>query len=207
MLALHLVFEAGNPAAAGHAYAASLPAPDAPALWPAEALAALAGTRTHGRVMARRGFVATVHQALFGDGGALPRERFAWALAVVLSRALSGSGAPYTLVPALDILNHADVATVAHSFDAAAGEFVVTALRPHARGEQLFLSYGASALGYATTERFGCTASPRHATRMTRRCCRRRGPHRARMTRCGCTRRIGSAETTSRLQLDRAPSG
>ena len=100
MLALHLVFEAGNPAAAGHAYAASLPAPDAPALWPAEALAALAGTRTHGRVMARRGFVATVHQALFGDGGALPRERFAWALAVVLSRALSGTGAPYTLARA-----------------------------------------------------------------------------------------------------------
>ena len=154
-LALHLVFEAGNPAAAGHAYAASLPAPDAPALWPAEALAALAGTRTHGRVLARRGFVATVHQALFGDSSALPRERFAWALAVVLSRALSGTGAPYTLVPALDILNHADVATVAHSFDAAAGEFVVTALRPHARGEQLFLSYGAGLCNDRTLRLYG----------------------------------------------------
>ena len=38
-LALHLLFEAGNAASAGHAYAASLPAPDAPALWPPEALA------------------------------------------------------------------------------------------------------------------------------------------------------------------------
>ena len=160
-LALHLVFESGNPAAAGHAYAASLPAPDAPALWPAEALVALAGTRTHGRVLARRGFVATVHQALFGDGSALPRERFAWALAVVLSRALSGTGAPYTLVPALDILNHADVATVAHSFDAAAGEFVVTALRPHARGEQLFLSYGAGLCNDRTLRLYGF-ATPRN---------------------------------------------
>jgi len=152
-LALQLVFEAGNPAASGHAYAASLPAPDAPALWPAEALAALAGTRTHAAVLARRGFVHTVHEALFGAGGGIPRERFAWALAVVLSRALSGTGAPYTLVPAVDLLNHGDAPTVAHSFHA--DEFVVTTLRPHARGEQLLLSYGAGLCNDRTLRLYG----------------------------------------------------
>ena len=115
-LSLHLIFEASDPSAAGHGFAAGLPAPaDAPSLWPQEALAELAGTRTHATVAARRAFVATVHGALFGEGGGggITRERFATALAVVLSRALSGASAPYALVPVLDAANHADAPTVA----------------------------------------------------------------------------------------------
>jgi histone-lysine N-methyltransferase SETD3 len=169
-LALHLLFELGNPGAAGHAYVATLPTPASPALWPAEALSALAGTRTHAAAAQRRAFVATLHAALFGaGGGGIPRERFSWALAVILSRALSGEAAPYTLVPVLDALNHSAHPTCAcvsacvrvccvaacvaaltrvvsrarrHSFDAAAQEFVVTALRAHAPGEQLRIAYG-----------------------------------------------------------------
>ena len=88
--------------------------PDVPALWPPEALAALAGTRTHAAAAARRAFVGSVHGALFGaGGGGVTRERFGWALAVILSRALSGVGAPYTLVPCLDALNHGAVPTCA----------------------------------------------------------------------------------------------
>jgi hypothetical protein len=86
-----------------------------PALWPPDALAALVGTRTHAAAAARRAFVGSVHGALFGagGGGGVTRERFGWALAVILSRALSGMGAPYTLVPCLDALNHGAVPTCA----------------------------------------------------------------------------------------------
>jgi hypothetical protein len=106
-LALHLLFELGNSAAPGHAYVATLPTPDAPSLWPAASLAALAGTRTHAAAASRRAFVTATHAALFGGAPGIPLERFSWALAVILSRALSGDGGPYTLVPVLDALNHA----------------------------------------------------------------------------------------------------
>jgi hypothetical protein len=170
----------GNPAAPGHAYVATLPTPDAPSLWPADSLAALAGTRTHAAAASRRAFVAATHAALFGSAPGIPRERFSWALSVILSRALSGEGGPYTLVPVLDALNHAAEPSCAcvcvmacpyapsarlllrargdaacllclllasspayrHTYDAGAREFVVTALRPHAAGEQLFIAYG-----------------------------------------------------------------
>jgi len=160
-LALSLLFAK----AAGDAFAESLEPPDTPLLWPEAALAQLAGTRTCDAVRTRRAFVAALHSRLFGDGG-LPLPAFAAGLALVLSRALSGASAPCaTLVPALDLLNHADAASCAHAYDASSGAFSVTALRPHAAGEQLFIRYAqpldndASLRLYGFARRGGVTAA------------------------------------------------
>ena len=174
----------GSPGAGGYAYVATLPTPDVPALWPPEALAALSGTRTHSAAASRRAFVTAVHTSLFGDGGGgIPYERFSWALSQILSRALSGPGAPYGLVPVLDALNHSvepSCACVAlarcarrcvpraqllvarrHGFDGGAGEFVVTALRPHAPGEQLYISYGSHLCNDRLLRLYGAAAARR----------------------------------------------
>lgn len=135
-MALNLLFSAGD------AYVDSLPTPDVPALWPEDDQALLAGTRTAARVAARASFVSSVHAQLFGAAPPISLQAFEAALAVVVSRALTGPGAPYTLVPCLDALNHSCEPGCAHAFDAETQCFSVTTLRPHAAGEQLFISYG-----------------------------------------------------------------
>ena len=135
-LALHVLLSSQT-----EPYAATLSAPDSPLLWPAgePALAALAGTRSAASVADRRSFVASLHASL---GLALPASLLASALALVLSRALSGGGTPLTLVPGLDLLNHASPAGCSHRFDAERGEFTVTTARAHEAGEELCISYG-----------------------------------------------------------------
>ena len=95
------------------AYLASLPglagreSPSVPLLWTPPQIDTLRGTPTHAAVLARGEFVGAAHEALFPGGVGVPRRAFAWALSTVLSRAVSGPDAPYALLPAVDLLNHA----------------------------------------------------------------------------------------------------
>ena len=116
MLALHLLFELGDPTSPARPYLATLPklagreSPSVPLLWTPVQVATLRGTPTHAAVLARAEFVAKAHGALFPGGGAaggVPLEAFAWALSSVLSRAASGASMPYTLMPGVDLINHA----------------------------------------------------------------------------------------------------
>ena len=137
-LALQLLFERGEP------YAATLPVPDVPLLtWSSGDLAALAGTRTHAAVLARRAFVRALHDNVFGGvQSPVSVAQLSWALATITSRALSDPQAPMTLCPVLDLTNHAADASCLHSFDAASRSFVLTAKRSHEPGDEVTISYG-----------------------------------------------------------------
>lgn len=148
-LSLSLLFD-------DHPFWGSLPSPpDVPSLWPDSVRAALlAGTRVLPRAAARAALVDALHAALFGppveSGGAsrgappsqppppvgVSKHALAAALATIASRALSGPECPYTFVPCLDLLNHAEAPSCEHSFDTPSEAFVVTALRDHSPGEQ-----------------------------------------------------------------------
>ena len=70
-LALHVLFELGDPRSEGFAYLATLPglagkaSPSVPLLWTPTQVATLRGTPTHGRVLRRAKFVSDAHAALF----------------------------------------------------------------------------------------------------------------------------------------------
>ena len=139
-LALHLLLERGS---GGSAYAETLPVPDVPLLtWSGDDLAALAGTRTHAAVLARRSFVHAVHEHVFGAQSPVSVAQLTWALATITSRALSDPLAPMTLCPVLDLTNHAADASCQHSYDAATRSFVLIAKRTLDPGEQVTISYG-----------------------------------------------------------------
>jgi|AntAceMinimDraft_1070359.scaffolds.fasta_scaffold32588_1 histone-lysine N-methyltransferase SETD3 len=113
IFALHLLFELGDSDSRAHPYLATLPslagrrAPSVPLLWTPAQVATLCGTPTHAAVLSRSTFVAAAHEALFPGGeGGVPLDAFSWALSSVLSRAASGAGMPYTLMPGIDLLNH-----------------------------------------------------------------------------------------------------
>ena len=137
-LALQLLFGRGEP------YAATLPVPDVPLLtWSSDDLAALAGTRTHAAVLARRAFVRALHVNVFGAQSPVSVAQLSWALATITSRALSDPQAPMTLCPILDLTNHAANASCQHSYDAETRSFVLTAKRSHEPGQEVTISYGA----------------------------------------------------------------
>ena len=72
-----------------------------------------------------------------GDGPGLSKAHFRWGQALLLSRAHSGDGKPFALVPALDLLNHAGSAAGASvRFDRDAATFELVATRAHAPGAQ-----------------------------------------------------------------------
>lgn len=179
LLALHLLFELGDEDSRSNPYLATLPklagreSPSVPLLWTPVQVAALRGTPTHAAVLSRAKFVEAAHEALFPGGQGVPLDAFAWALSSVLSRAASGAGMPYTLMPGIDLLNHggdrancALGATRTGGFgviseddvdggDAAAadgirvdtgfGDIEVRCTRDVAPGEQLTISYGDNA--------------------------------------------------------------
>ncbi|KAG5190497.1 hypothetical protein JKP88DRAFT_352738 [Tribonema minus] len=93
-----------------------------------------------------------IHAALF-QGSPLEsderaRRAFVGNVALLLSRATSGGGMPFALVPYFDMLNHAAAPpSCAQAFEAATGSYTVTALRDHAPGEELLIDYGARAKG------------------------------------------------------------
>ena len=114
MLALHLLFELGDPTyrrgRTSRHFQLATESLSVPLLWTPVQVATLRGTPTHAAVLARAEFVAKAHGALFPGGGAaggVPLEAFAWALSSVLSRAASGASMPYTLMPGVDLINHA----------------------------------------------------------------------------------------------------
>ena len=113
LLALHILFELGDESSPNRDYLASLPrlagreSPSVPLLWTPPQIDTLRGTPTHAAVLARAEFVGGAHEALFPGGAGVPPQAFAWALSTVLSRAVSGPNAPYALLPAVDLLNHA----------------------------------------------------------------------------------------------------
>ena len=158
-LALHVLFELGDPRSEGFAYLSTLPglagkaSPSVPLLWTPTQVATLRGTPTHGRVLRRAKFVSDAHAALFpGGGGGVPLEKFAWALSSVLSRASSGDRMPYAFLPGVDLLNHGGVdANCELSAVKLAnegneenrwGDVEVTCVADVAAGQQLTISYG-----------------------------------------------------------------
>jgi histone-lysine N-methyltransferase SETD3 len=160
-LALHVLFELGDPRSEGFAYLATLPglagkaSPSVPLLWTPTQVATLRGTPTHGRVLRRAKFVGDAHAALFGSGGGggVPLEKFAWALSSVLSRASSGDRMPYAFLPGVDLLNHGGVdancelsavklAPGGNEENVTWGDVEVTCVKDTPAGEQLTISYG-----------------------------------------------------------------
>ena len=157
-LALHVLFELGDPRSEGFAYLATLPglagkaSPSVPLLWTPTQVATLRGTPTHGRVLRRAKFVSDAHAALFpGGGGGVPLEKFAWALSSVLSRASSGDRMPYAFLPGADLLNHGGVDAncelsavklAGGNEENRWGDVEVTCVADVAAGEQLTISYG-----------------------------------------------------------------
>ena len=160
-LALHVLFELGDPRSEGFAYLATLPglagkaSPSVPLLWTPTQVATLRGTPTHGRVLRRAKFVSDAHAALFGSGGGggVPLEKFAWALSSVLSRAASGDRMPYAFLPGVDLLNHGGVdancelsavklAPGGNEENVTWGDVEVTCVKDTPAGEQLTISYG-----------------------------------------------------------------
>ena len=160
-LALHVLFELGDPRSEGFAYLATLPglagkaSPSVPLLWTPTQVATLRGTPTHGRVLRRAKFVSDAHAALFGSGGGggVPLEKFAWALSSVLSRAASGDRMPYAFLPGVDLLNHGGVdancelsavklAPGGNEENPRWGDVEVTCVKDTPAGEQLTISYG-----------------------------------------------------------------
>ena len=159
-LALHVLFELGDPRSEGFAYLATLPglagkaSPSVPLLWTPTQVATLRGTPTHGRVLRRAKFVSDAHAALFpGGGGGVPLEKFAWALSSVLSRASSGDRMPYAFLPGVDLLNHGGVdancelsavklAPGGNEENPRWGDVEVTCVKDTPAGEQLTISYG-----------------------------------------------------------------
>ena len=159
-LALHVLFELGDPRSEGFAYLATLPglagkaSPSVPLLWTPTQVATLRGTPTHGRVLRRAKFVSDAHAALFpGGSGGVPLEKFAWALSSVLSRASSGDRMPYAFLPGADLLNHGGVdancelsavklAPGGNEENVTWGDVEVTCVKDTPAGEQLTISYG-----------------------------------------------------------------
>lgn len=169
ILALHLLFELGADDSPARPYLATLPklagreSPSVPLLWTPVQVATLRGTPAHSAALSRSKFVAAAHEALFPGGGGVPLDAFAWALSSVLSRAASGAGMPYTLMPGIDLLNHGgDNANCALGamrtggfgggdtkggvegiqIDEGFGDIEVRCTRDVAPGEQLTISYG-----------------------------------------------------------------
>lgn len=121
---------------------------DTPLLWDDSQLRHLGGTGVLEDVFARREFYKVLHTTMFrGSHGAPPLSMLAWALATILSRAVSGDGRPFTLVPLLDMVNHSSVhrnAVISFDGDAAAADGVLrlSVDAPVACGDQLFIAYG-----------------------------------------------------------------
>ena len=85
------------------------------------------------------------------DGPGLSKAHFRWGQALLLSRAHSGDGKPFALVPALDLLNHAGSAAGASvRFDTAAAAFELVAERAHAPGAHEGVPCGCWEAGTAT---------------------------------------------------------
>ncbi|KAL1515149.1 hypothetical protein AB1Y20_004210 [Prymnesium parvum] len=132
------------------AYVEELPAAlDLPLLWRAELRAVLLqGTSCYAACQRQVEVSDALYDALDGRsawsaGDLLSKAEFRWGQALLLSRAHSGAGKPFALVPLLDFLNHAGSAAGASVRFAPADEaFELVAEREHAAGEELFIDYG-----------------------------------------------------------------
>lgn len=125
-------------------YLTQLPTPDVPLMWPPQLrMALLRGTSASSMAESQVALSASLHASL-EDG--LEPAAFRRAQALLLSRAHSGDGKPFALVPGLDLLNHGGDsagAEVRFAKDDAAFEVVLT--REHARGEEILIDYGTRA--------------------------------------------------------------
>lgn len=124
-----------------------------PPFWPEERFEMFQASRAGVNVKKFVGFADALHSALFGrdnsetaedeiPADAPPAKLLKWALTVVQSRAVSGKGFPFTMVPYFDLLNHSSTPNCHHSFDHDQGAFQVVATREILANEQCFISYG-----------------------------------------------------------------
>jgi len=142
VLAVQILLDMGVPEDDQHPYIAFLPREvETPLMWQPDEIREIYGTGAMRGALARSDFVKVVHEALFPGGQGIPRAQFTYALSLLLSRAHSGRF-PLSLVPFLCCANHSKVPTCDHTYDEASDSFVVTALRDHTPGEQIFISYG-----------------------------------------------------------------
>eukprot|EP00966_Prymnesium_polylepis_P132823 3070316-Prymnesium_polylepis.1 len=136
---------------------------DTPLLWPAPLRTVLLqGTSCHAACESQAALSDKLFEVIDGDGGpGLSKPHFRWGQALLLSRAHSGDGKPFALVPALDLLNHAGSAAGASvRFDAASSCFELVAERAHDAGEELLIDYGVRGSGQLL-RRYGFVPQPR----------------------------------------------
>jgi len=134
-------------------YLSMLPSPDVPLLWPSPLRVALlqgssAEPAAQQQAVLSNAFHNTLASALAAAAGPPPPTLLAFkrAQALLLSRAHSGAGKPFALVPGLDLLNHGGSRASADvNFDEASGEFRLVARRPHEQGEEVTIDYGSDA--------------------------------------------------------------
>jgi len=144
LLAIQMLLDLRVPEVDQSPYVRFLPREvDSPLLWEPEEMKELAGTGALRGVLARSEFIRVVHESLFPGGqGGLPRTDLAWMLSLLLSRAHSGRDEPMSLVPLLCCANHSLEPTGEHGYEEESESFTVVALRDHAPGEEVFISYG-----------------------------------------------------------------
>eukprot|EP01039_Chlorochromonas_danica_P009235 gene9235-10197_t len=96
-------------------------------------------TKTYEDILKRRKLYSYLGEELASD-------RFSWAMGCILSRGLSGHNYPFSLVPFLDLTNHADEERVnaCHLFDERSATFRLQGLREILPDESVFISYGAA---------------------------------------------------------------
>ncbi|KAK3285124.1 hypothetical protein CYMTET_7257 [Cymbomonas tetramitiformis] len=158
-LVLHLMYEESDPKSKYSAFIQTLPeSVDLPFTWNDEALEALNGSRLNDYVLTQRGYINKDYEELFApvfesDPVKFPKElfnkeKYVWALSIVLSRAHRFSvpgrqGTIPVLIPVLDIFNHDNVGGRVES-DSEKGVFRLSATRAYKEGEQVYASYGQS---------------------------------------------------------------
>lgn len=105
-------------------------------------------TKTYHDILKRKKLYSYLAEELvpyLGEASLAP-EAFLWAMGCILSRGLSGSNYPFSLVPFLDLTNHADGERVNanHVFDESSATFRLQGLREIQPNESVFISYGAA---------------------------------------------------------------
>jgi hypothetical protein len=97
------------------------------------------GTKTHRAIILRQKLYASLSDSLFGSGSDLITSEFHWAVSAILSRGLSGSNFPFTMVPLLDFVNHSSrLENALHIFNEDES-FSLIALGPLAPGQEVLM--------------------------------------------------------------------
>jgi hypothetical protein len=99
----------------------------------------LAGTGALRKILDHKKIFEYVGESFFGQGTQRSKA-FLWSMSTILSRALSSQYSPFTLVPLLDLVNHAHESNAQHTF--IQNRFVLHTTREVEEGAELSINYG-----------------------------------------------------------------